>query len=335
MGRYKSRELVHFGVDYVKAQIKSENPKLHNKLRLSVNSNISYYDDYTVIELMPEMMATEYDRYYQIRDKATNVSIAFIWLRGKTIWNITRSDFIEITGQGLIIRSWYRYFVQMLEDLGLSIIKYIRADVCMDINVNTQYFLETIAKDYAEKKTRVPWYTKGILHAMYYWEKQLSKNTYQFMRVYNKKLDSINKGKEWLYDGYKDIHDVTRLEVEIRRDKASFLTTEKLLSVDYLFWVCVRTFYPMNHQFFWFLHLEDFKKVTEKDGIWKKRLRNQAERKILQDMYGCSFKNPREEKQWKATFIAYAKKLYVNGTSISALKELIDLNLREDIPENL
>ena len=134
--------------------------------------------------------------------------------------------------------------------------------------------------------------------------------------MYNKKLDSINKKKEWLYDEFKDIIDITRIEVEIRRDKACFLTTEKLLSTDYLFGVCVRTFYPMNNQFFSFLHEEDFKKLEEKDGIWKKRIRNHAERKILQDLYGCSFKNPKEASTWKATFIAYAKKLYVNGTSV-------------------
>jgi len=333
MGRYKSRELVHFWVDYVKAHVEIQWEKIHQKLRLSANSNISYYDEYTFIELIPDMMSAEYGRYYQIKDKATGISIAFLWLNGHKIGNITRSDFFEVTGQGLIIRSGYKYFVKMAEDLNLKIIKYNRVDICMDININTQYFLETIVKDFWEKKTRTPWYTKGILHAMYYGEKMLSKNTYQFLRVYNKKMDSHNKGKEWLYDNYQWLQDVTRLEVEIRRDKAVFLTTEKILNTEYLFGVCVRTFYPMNNQFFSFLHLEDFKKVIEKDGIWKKRLRNQAERKLLQDMYGCSFKNPKEKKQWQATFLAYAKKLYVNWCSVLELKTLLQENLTEEIPE--
>jgi len=323
MGRYKSRELVHFWIDYVKVQIKTEGT-LHKKLKLSPNSNISYFDNYTIIELMPEMMEGEFSRFFQIRDIETNVSIAFIAIGWQKKWNITRSEFLEVTGQGLILRGGYKYFVDMMKKLNLSVEKYLRVDVCMDVNVNTQYFLETIAKDFWEKKTRTPWITKGVIHAMYYGEKQLAKNTYQFMRVYNKRLDSINKAKEWLYEQYKDCKDITRLEVEIRRDKACFLTTEKLLDTDYIFGVCVRTFYPINHQFFSFLHLEDFKKVEETDWIWKKRLRKQAERKKLQDIYGCSFKNPKEEKAWEQTFLAYAKKLLVNGISMEKIRKMLD-----------
>ncbi len=330
MGAYRSRELAHFGVDYVKCQI-STYEKLHKKLRLSANSRLSFYDDFTIIEILPEMMTEEYERFYQIRDKATNVSLAFIGLGGIKKWMITRSDFLEVTGTGLILRGGYQYFVDFARALDIKIWKYIRVDICMDVKVNTQYFLETIIKDYGVDKTRVPWYTKGIMHALYFGEKMLSKNTYQFIRIYNKKLDSINKWKEWLYEKYAGVTDVTRLEVEIRRDKACFLTTEKLLSTDYLFGVCVRTFYPMNNQFFSFLHLEDFKRTEEEDGIWKKRLRNRAERKELQDLYGCSFKNPTEKKKWIATFVAYSKKLLVNGMSLSEIKEIIDINLSDEI----
>lgn len=327
MGRYKSRELVHFGVDYIKVQIEVKKWKLPRKLLLSRNTTMSYYDDDTIIELMPDMMSWEYKRFYQIRDAHTNVSLCFLAIGWEKKWMLTRSDFLEVTGQGLILRGWYQYFVDMMKAFKIKIWKYIRADICMDIAVDTQYFLETIVWDYYKKKTTTPFITKGIIHALYVGEKQLKKNTYQFIRIYNKKLDNINKAKEWLYEQYKDYTNVTRLEVELRRDKACFLTTEKLLNVWYIFGIIVRTFYPMNNQFFSFFHQEDFEKLVEKKGIWKKRVAALAERKRLQDFFWIGFKNEKEKNTYIKTFISYARKLHINGLWIEKLKWLIDENV--------
>ena len=334
MGRYKSRELIHFGVDYVKCQIAPKGDKLHRKLRLSANSNFVMYDKDTIIELLPHeasKITKEFGRFFQIRDRSTGVNIAFVGIGGASSGAVKRSDFLEVTGQGLVLRGGYRYFVDMMDRLDLSIVKYIRVDVCMDIWVDTQYLIDYIITDAVKGKTKTPFYTKGIVHALYIGEKQLAKNTYQFMRIYNKKLDSSQKEKEWLYwPEYKNHPNITRLEVEIRRDKACFLTTAKLLSVDYLFGVCVRTFYPLNNQFFGFLALEDFKKVEETGGIWKKRIASQARRREWQELYGKSFRDDKEFRQWKATFVSYAKRLYSNGMTLDDIDDLIRANIEKN-----
>lgn len=331
MWRYKSRELLHFWVDYAKAQIKTPE-RLSRKLLLSPNSNFTLLDPYTILELMPDWFHGNYKKFFAIKDIKTNANLCFLAIKWKKIkWiNTQYADFIEITGQWLILRSWLKYYIEMLKKLRLEITKYVRVDVCMDINVNTQYFLDTIIKDFHQKKTKTPFYTKWIIHALYIWEKQLKKNTYQFVRIYNKKLDNIIKWKEWLYSEMKNINDVTRLEVEIRRDKAQFLTTEKLLDLNYIFGVCVRTFYQMNNQFFSFLDIEDFKKVEEKEGIRKKRIENQAENKKLIENFWSSFKNPQEKSTTIATFISYAKKLYINWIPKNQLIDIINMNIDEN-----
>lgn len=86
---------------------------------------------------------------------------------------------------------------------------------------------------------------------MYFGEKSREKNTYQLIRIYDKKADSASaKHKEFLYPGHDQYEHVTRFEIELREDLAKFWTVEKLQDINYIFAVMIKKFYRYNYQFF-------------------------------------------------------------------------------------
>ena len=85
------------------------------------------------------------------------------------------------------------------------------------------------------------------------------------------------KKKSFLYPDYDEYKDVTRLEVEIREEKARYWTEDKLTDINFVFAVIVKQFYKFNYQFFGFLKFDDFVKQAKFErSLWKER-----EEKIL------------------------------------------------------
>ena len=64
--------------------------------------------------------------------------------------------------------------------------------------------------------------------------KKNSKNRRSIIRIYNKKADIIAKGKNKLYQDYLLEENVTRVELEIRRELAKNYTIEELFVDDNL-----------------------------------------------------------------------------------------------------
>lgn len=132
--------------------------------------------------------------------------------------------------------------------------KFIRVDVCLDlINVTVPYIHDRLLSDECKANKSKVFYDKkeGKEQTIYFGEKSREKNTYQLIRIYDKKADSAgSKHKEFLYPEYDKYDNVARLEVELREDLAQFWTVEKLLDINYIFAVIIKKFYRFNYQFF-------------------------------------------------------------------------------------
>ena len=325
MGRYKSRELIHFWVDYFKVSIDKINDKPRlDSLGLSVNSNFYFIDDDTYIELKQfDSLDNKYKGYYEIRDKNTNIALWFILIsNGRKLGAVTYDSILEVSGQGLILReAWY--YLELIKWLWYKTIKYKRVDICMDILTNTDYIIKNILLPKVKNKTITPFIKGGIYETLYIGNKSKSSNTRQIIRAYNKKLDSINKGKSFLYD-YNDYKDVTRIELELRRDKAQFIDDKKLLDLEYLFWVYYNEVYKINLQFFKFIKYWEFKKALSLGSKLEARKKKKREERLERQIkYGNDFKNELDEKKSRGNFIAYGKKLYKNWYKKELLIEII------------
>jgi hypothetical protein len=323
MWRFKDRRLINFWVDYFKAYLKDfdfKKTKL-KKMWLSSNSNFSFIDDETFIEYQPNFIKN-FGFCYVIKDKKTQVNLAFLCLSNwEKNWYITRNSFFEVSWQGLELRN-VEYFLDLLEYLWFEIEKFVRVDLAFDLVESVDYIYRRVLFDKLQNKTKTIFEEWWVVETIYIWKKNKSENTYQLLRIYNKKLDNKKKGKEWLYN-YDDYDNVARFEIEIRRDKAKFWTRDKLTDVNYLFSVIVNTWYPFNYQYFKFLHDEDFRKVYESKSLYYSRLKSISERKDLFDKYWKDFLDKEEENKIVKIFVSYWKRLYKNWYSIEKLTEIL------------
>ncbi len=183
-----------------------------------------------------------------------------------------------------------------------------------------------ISKIYNDPKT-------GNAQTFYFGEKSREKNTYQLIRIYDKKADSgSSKHKEYLYPSHDQYENVTRFEIELREDLAKFWTVEKLQDINYIFSVMIKKFYRYNYQFFGFLKFDDFlKNKKEENSLYRERLAKIHARKAHMDEYGQSFKDDKERALWIATFKAYGLRLVGDGMDGEALLSLLGVGVPSPI----
>lgn len=327
MWRYKKRGLLHYGIDYFKCIITRNEDSLLKTL--SSNSNFLFIDNDTRIDLV-SWINWDYLKYYIISDIYTKVNLAFIWYW----WKNSCRNFYEITWQGLIIKWWVEYFLQLREYLGFEINYFTRIDVCLDLpNVTVDYLYQKIIDKKHKINVSKIFYDKSWWEeTIYFWKKSRKDNNYQLIRIYNKLLDSKKKKKEWLYPDYKDNEAVTRLELEIREEKAKFWTVEKIQDINFIFSVIVKQFYKFNYQFFWFLKFDDFlnyKKLSNSlhyERLAKINKRYESFIKFWQDFF-----DEWEKKQRISVFLAYSKRLIGNWFTFEQLQQMIELSIQEKL----
>lgn len=328
MWRYKKRWILHYGIDYFKCVISRNMPSLLSTL--AEWSNFLFIDNETRIDLLA-WFNSDYVFYFIISDVKTKVNLAFIWIWGKN----SHRDFFEVTWQGLMLRGWESYFLWLREYLGFEINFFTRIDICLDLpNVTVDYLYQKIIWNEHKKNVSKIFYNKkkGIEETIYFWEKSRKKNNYQLIRIYDKLLDSKKKKKEWLYwEEYKECESVTRLELEIREEKAKFWTVDKLQNQNFIFSVIVKQFYKFNYQFFWFLKFDDFlnyKKLSNSlhyERLKKIEKRYESFLKFWQDFF-----DDKERKQRLNVWLAYSKRLIGNGFTYEQLIDTIKLSLQEE-----
>lgn len=318
-GRFKSRQLINFKVDYFKVYLKtntffSMKPKLL-KLWLSANSDFYNLDEKTTLYYNPNLKNSTHN-YYEIIDNETHKRLCFFIVttsKKKTkIGAVELNSFCEVTGQGLILRP-ITYFIDLIRFFWYEIEKFNRVDIALDIAQKIDY-IKDIIKEKIEIKTHEYIYKKWILETIYIGERNKKKNTYQLIRVYDKKRDTKAKNKSYLYPEYKDFENVTRIEIELRRDKAKFITLEKLLDLEYLYRIMVKEVYKYNRQYFKFIRYEDVEEIESKIILakWLRSINDEIKEKNLM-LYGKEYINADTEKKAKATFISYGKNLILNG----------------------
>jgi len=333
--RYIKRVPLHFWIDYFKASI-IPTPGLFNsmpkllRLGLSVNSSLYTYDKNTYLELKNiEALDSLYSHYIEIKDKKTNKNLGFFMIAriDKKIGAVQRDSIIEITGTGVVLRNLDFYF-KFLKWSWYSTNIYKRVDLCLDMAVSIDYITSIMNKNGdISKKSNTPIHsTWWVLETWYIWNRNRYKNTFQLIRVYNKKLDNSVKWKDYLYPQYDKIPYVTRIEIEFRRDKAKFFDDEKLQALKYQWGLLKGIIYPYNWQFFKFMHYKDFEELqaVEKELLWKgERQKKIKELQRRIDKYWNPFKDDLDKRKWKAIFITYAKKLMASGCKSGDLVDLI------------
>jgi hypothetical protein len=350
MGRMRSRDPVHFGVDYFKAYIEKDAFKKSPLFWAWPGSNEINYDGITTIILHPMMWWDSWiGKYFEIRDNVTARPLAFILLSSwETVGSVKRNDQIEVTGQWLILRS-IPYFYSLLNWAGFFIKGFRRVDICLDIRVDTDYLCRNILIPWLERKAEQvkkkalsewkdpkcrmykPWvWNKGEYETLDIWQRAKS-NTWLFIRVYNKWLDTTKKKKWWLYDEEKITKDTSRIEVELREDKCLGIHDYDLLDTEKLFWLFKRSVFWLNYQFFSFIHEDQckllinshIKEVFDGSKDWNpsKWLKHKqiAERLDRQEKLWTSFLNTWDKDRAITTFSNLYKKLRINWFDQSQL----------------
>lgn len=291
MWRYKKRELLYWGRDYLYANIDNL-PDIFYKL--SPNSNYLNLENWFYLQRDFEKSPKNKIIINIFNSQFPWVSIWFFIIYLKYIkneikeidenWELkikTQIDFlqnqneiikpkIELTGQGLTLFWIEKLYNELIIKLKIKLLNIIRLDVCLDLSFSVDKMIELFEKKWKlEKPTRVFNDNKWNLETYYIGKKEKS-NKYQLIRFYDKKKDSKIKSKTWLYKSvYWDEFDynnssITRLELEIREQKAKFITVEKLLDDNYIFSIFVKTFFKYNYDFFSCFKYEDFYKNKQK-----------------------------------------------------------------------
>lgn len=343
--RYKKRKLLYYWCDQIRAQIDCWDFNLFN---LSANSNQIFFKflNYDLsISYVPN--TTEAYKFYYI--------ISYEWIN---IWFLTLineywNSYIEITWQGLTI-FWIHVFYHLMKYFWLKFIKFKRLDFCFDLDLDINYFYKKILPekykiydDTSEKYElkRIIWSKKNGIETIYLNERNKKKNSYIVNRIYNKKLDTVIKWKEFLYKSlYNNCDNVTRFETELREDVSCFWEYEALKDGDIVFYRLVKSFYKLNVKFFKFLKIDDFREIEKEIKLknnniiskiltwedvkpttsYQNRLQKIINEKKHQDKYWHSFLFDTQRKYWEEHFINSSKKLLSNWYSKNKLIEIID-----------
>ena len=259
-----------------------------------------------------------------------------------------RKDRIEVTGQGLILRP-IKWWLKFIDDIAFEISSFKRVDICLDVQVETDYLVRHIFLPVVLKKTHKPYCVKGTYTGLDIGEKS-AKNTWKFIRVYNKRLDTIQKGKEWLYDMDAMGMDYSRVEIELRRDKCKDLDASFLLSPEAQFDIFAHEVFWTHRQFWKHVHSEDamkcvqshlidvfrdekgmFRRFNVTNGETRKLLEERQERKLK---YGSSFKSDADKRRAISTMrTIYARLRSENVLSYEETRDIFEL-IEQDLATN-
>jgi len=198
---------------------------LHEEIFLWVdfdNSNQIFFCEYGCTKV-------ENPRYeYQVIFSQNNINL-FSYFKGtKKKGKIETKDYVVFYGSCFRIHGKDFALDVLLSFFRLSDTHIFRRfDICADFLLPIQTILSKFKKP---KQKGANFYgSKWEIETGYIWEKKNSLNRRSIIRIYNKKADIIAKWKNKLYQDYLIQDDVTRIELEIRRELAKNYTLEELL----------------------------------------------------------------------------------------------------------
>lgn len=165
----------------------------------------------------------------------------FAFYKWKNNWAVTTKDYVCLYSTFFkthtieeVTRILYSYFRMPPKN------PIRRFDVCLDLLIP----IEKITQSFNTTKQR--WATFigewWKIETQYIWEKQKSLNKRQILRIYDKKKDILVKWKNTLYQDYLLRKDITRMELEVRRELAQNYTFEELLIPENLLGLLINYF---------------------------------------------------------------------------------------------
>lgn len=209
--------ILHFWLDHLEVYATCKLEKdLFEKLDFD-NSNYWELEDYSFTK-------NEVPKHkYKIIFTKENYSLFAYYKWDKDLPGIIKSKdklVIYSTAFKLLTYDEILYFLEWY----FTVRKCFRFDVCIDINLDTDYILEHFTNLNTGKEYKKGW----SIETRYIWVANRYKNKRLIIRVYNKILDIHEKHKHKLYKEYLAEKFVTRLELEVRSELAKNITYKEV-----------------------------------------------------------------------------------------------------------
>ena len=106
-----------------------------------------------------------------------------------------------------------------------------RVDICLDIPFPTTEIANTFNQNKTAKRSIFYWENKQI-ETLNIWEKQFTKNRLSFIRIYDKLIELYKSWKARHYTHYFNYENMTRIEIEIRRELCKNITLEEIVVLE-------------------------------------------------------------------------------------------------------
>lgn len=222
-------KIYHFGLDHLEVYASFLFPYLFEGLDFE-NSNYAEFWEYTIVK--HEVQRYEYKiefihesiplfAYYIWQDRGDK------WISTKNYLCVYASAF-RVLGPEKIKKFIYSYFEPEL--MRRSPVK--RFDICIDVLEDINTIIGSLHN--INQKWAIFIGGNGKIETRYIWEKCNSKNKRHLIRIYDKIKDILHKKKHTLYSDYLSQKNVTRVEIEIRRELAQNIWLDKLFDTDIL-----------------------------------------------------------------------------------------------------
>lgn len=205
---YIKENQLHFGLDYLSIYWTCKFEEDFSVLNYT-NSNYWEIDGYVYVK-------NKIDKYlYWITFSKDNYPV-FSYVKWDSAQSIPSFDCITVY--------WVAFKMLSIDEIlnflewNFDLLRTKRFDICMDLEVN----IVNVLKKFKELKQK--WWTINwrwwIVETQYFWNPSRSKNRRSVVRVYNKIADLKWSKKEKLYWDYLLKSNITRVELEVRRELA-------------------------------------------------------------------------------------------------------------------
>lgn len=281
------KDIYHLGLDELEIYATFLLPEVFEWVDFD-NSNYIEFDWYIVTK----HEVPKYKEKYTFAKDGIPMFAYYIWKeKSEKVWVATK-DYFCAYGSSFrhlwklwVFDFFYKYFSQENE----TPIK--RADICIDLLIDINSIISRLDPDI---QTENIFKKKWKLETFYIWEKQKTNKRY-LIRIYDKIRDIKKKKKYTLYSEYLSNKDVTRVELEIRRELTRQATLVDFYNEE-IFMRIFKNYLRLHTNVFEFLEW-DVKNLTKK--------REKIDFTLIQSQA--------YQEQRAKLLIAYAKGLYSFG----------------------
>lgn len=224
-----TKHIYHLGLDHLEIYATFSDESIFDGVDCD-NSNQIFFWDYSCTKVENPLYE------YQILFSQNNINLFSYFKWSKTKSNVPTKDYVSFYGSCFRIL-WKDSIVDILLSLFIVADTHMlrRFDICTDFLLPIPTILSKFKK--IEQRGANFYGSNGETETQYIWEKKNSKNRRSIIRIYNKKADIYAKWKNALYQDYLIQDNITRIELEVRRELAYNYTLAELLVVENLIWI--------------------------------------------------------------------------------------------------